>query len=94
LQLAEAKPVKPGILALTPKASRCWQVFWLSWFFANLPIKQNCDSGYFRQNLLSDKGLQLRGQLLIRTGFPLRSALAETSNTVAMIKHFDIEKIL
>lgn len=37
-RLADAKPVKPGILALTPKASRCWQVFWLSWFFANLPI--------------------------------------------------------
>jgi hypothetical protein len=36
--MAVAKPVKPGILALTPKASRCWQVFWLSWFFANLPI--------------------------------------------------------
>jgi len=79
--MAVAKPVKPGILALTPKASRCWQVFWLSWFFANLPISI-CDSGYLRQNLLSDKGLQLRGQLLIRTGFPLSSAFAETSNTL------------
>jgi len=28
--LAEVNPVKPGILALTPKASRCRQVFWLS----------------------------------------------------------------
>jgi hypothetical protein len=28
--MAASKPVKPGILALTPKASRCWQVFWLT----------------------------------------------------------------
>ena len=32
--------------------------------FANLPIPTNQNSGYFQQNLLADKGLQLRGQLL------------------------------
>jgi hypothetical protein len=32
--------------------------------FANLPIPTNRVSGYSRQNLLADKGLQLRGQLL------------------------------
>ena len=53
--------------------------------FANLPIPER-DSGYFRQNLLADKGLQLRGQLLFRTGFPLSSFLSETGNTDAMIR--------
>jgi hypothetical protein len=53
--------------------------------FANLPIPER-DSGYFRQNLLTDKGLQLRGQLLNRTGFPLSSERTETGNTIAMIQ--------
>ena len=39
--------------------------------FTNLPICRLTHSGYIRQNLLSDKGLQLRGQLLTQTGFPL-----------------------
>lgn len=33
--------------------------------FANLPIQRNLNSGHLRQNLLSEIGLQLRGQLLI-----------------------------
>ena len=33
--------------------------------FANLPIPSKQNSGYIWQNLLADKGLQLRGQLLI-----------------------------
>jgi hypothetical protein len=53
--------------------------------FANLPIRQLPDSGYFRQNLLADKGLQLRGQLPIQTGFPFHSAETETGNTIAII---------
>jgi len=39
--LAEVKPVKPGILALTPKASRCRQVFWLSRFLPTFPSHQS-----------------------------------------------------
>jgi hypothetical protein len=35
--MAAPKPMKPGILALTPKASRFRQVFWLSWFLSAFP---------------------------------------------------------
>ncbi len=46
---------------------------------STFPIAETV-SGYLRQNLLADKGLQLRGQLLNLTGFPLRSEQTETNN--------------
>jgi len=36
--MAAPKPLKPGILALTPKASRLRQVFWLSRFLPAFPF--------------------------------------------------------
>jgi len=70
--MAALKPVKPGILALTRKLLVAGRSSGSPDFYQpSHPEHQNI--GYSWQNLLADKGLQLRGQLLNRTGIPLIS---------------------
>ena len=70
--MAALKPVKPRILALTRKLLVAGRSSGSPNFCQpSHPEYQN--SVYSWQNLLADKGLQLRGQLLNRTGVPLIS---------------------
>jgi hypothetical protein len=84
--MAALNPLKPGILALTPKASRCRQVFWLSWFLPTFPSDSCQTVVIFGKTSLRIKEYSCGDSSRIKRDSLFVPNESETGNTVAIIQ--------